>query len=414
MKHVYEALEHLASTSGSKAKVDLLKQYIDIDPETLVEVFSLALDPMITFGITSKAVTTEAGGDTNVTVTNETIFLLLGELSSRKLTGNAAQEELNRLISHCCFQTAEVIKRILDKDLRCGMGISSYNKAGVNKISEFKPMLAHKYAEERIKEFPVYVEPKLDGMRCVAKVYPNGLVEFLSRKGLTITSIPHLESQVKEFLKGSEFDGDGVVVLDGELTSGENFNISISALRKKSEVAESAKFTIFEVLHEHEFVGYCKLTLKERIDRMMKLKNRSESLEHISRRVVDNHDDILKIFNTILDTGGEGVIVKPMDGIYENKRSYNWMKIKDCNDADLTIIGSFEGEGKYEGQLGGIIVDHKGVEVRVGSGLVDEERRLLWDNRRELIGLTAEVQYHEVTPDGSLRHPRFIQLREDK
>ncbi|MER9496402.1 hypothetical protein NKI86_32140, partial [Mesorhizobium sp. M0320] len=87
---------------------------------------------------------------------------------------------------------------------------------------------------------------------------------------------------------------------------------------------------------------------------------------------------------------------------------------------------------KLEGGFGGYLVDRKGVEVRVGGGFSDPLREECLEacqkatTGQELVvergvkkryfegGRLVEVEFHEVTPDGSLRHPRFIRFRDDK
>jgi len=64
--------------------------------------------------------------------------------------------------------------------------------------------------------------------------------------------------------------------------------------------------------------------------------------------------------------------------------------------------------------LGAAIVTYKGKRVRVGSGFSDEQRQQFWANPNSIKGKIIEVQFHEETPDGSLRHPRFVRVREDK
>ena len=81
---------------------------------------------------------------------------------------------------------------------------------------------------------------------------------------------------------------------------------------------------------------------------------------------------------------------------------------------DVPIIGTFPGKGKYKGKLGGYVVDVDGVPVNVGSGITDKDRDQLWLDRDLLPGKLVEVGFHEKTPDGSLRHPRFIRFRTDK
>jgi ATP-dependent DNA ligase len=121
------------------------------------------------------------------------------------------------------------------------------------------------------------------------------------------------------------------------------------------------------------------------------------------------------------------LIVKSANGLWRDKRSNDWLKIKAQETLDLTIIGGFEGQGELDGTLGGVIVDFEGEKVRVGSGFSRSDRdRLYADFQRDLkeleeggtdfvlFGVTAEVQFQEVTPAGSLRHPVFIRLRKDK
>jgi len=101
------------------------------------------------------------------------------------------------------------------------------------------------------------------------------------------------------------------------------------------------------------------------------------------------------------------------------------MKIKAEESVDLVVKGAFEGEGKYQGTLGGLLCDFKGVEVRVGGGYSDEERKEFWrlyqhDLKRAnageplLLGTLIEVEFHEITPDGSLRHPRLSSVNNPK
>lgn len=138
-------------------------------------------------------------------------------------------------------------------------------------------------------------------------------------------------------------------------------------------------------------------------------------------------------------------MVKDPNGLYDKRKSYGWLKIKPEGDEDLPVIGAFPGEPgtKYEHCLGGLVVRRaNGVKVRVGGGFSDQQREEIWELfQRELertdkslivhdkdevilesaqfadkllIHRLVEVIYHEETPDGSLRHPRFKRFRDDK
>jgi len=121
----------------------------------------------------------------------------------------------------------------------------------------------------------------------------------------------------------------------------------------------------------------------------------------------------------------EGLIVKIPDAAYAKKKSFDWLKVKTQETEDLRIINAFSGEPhtKYVHCLGGLIVERQGVQVRVGGGFSDHERETIWQlyltdkqnpDNHALIGRLIEVEFHEVTPDGSLRHPRFVRFRDDK
>ncbi|BBI61605.1 hypothetical protein HSBAA_29110 [Vreelandella sulfidaeris] len=129
--------------------------------------------------------------------------------------------------------------------------------------------------------------------------------------------------------------------------------------------------------------------------------------------VVYDENSAKNEFASYQEEGFEGAVLKNPKASYSFRRSYNWMKMKSEESADLKIVGYEEGTGKYEGQMGALIVDFNGVEVNVGSGLTDALRRSMWEDKEtSLIGRLVEVEYMEVTPDGSLRHPRFVCFRD--
>ncbi len=107
-------------------------------------------------------------------------------------------------------------------------------------------------------------------------------------------------------------------------------------------------------------------------------------------------------------------MIKTIGAPYCFGRDYSVMKFKAFFDADVSIIGYKEGTGKHQNKLGSFLVDYKGVEVNVGSGLNDELREQIWKDKNNHIGRIIEVRYQEETPDGSLRFPTFVCFRNDK
>ena len=131
-------------------------------------------------------------------------------------------------------------------------------------------------------------------------------------------------------------------------------------------------------------------------------------------RIKSNYEEIKRIHDNYVTQGYEGAMLKALNESYCFGRDWSVMKFKAFFDADVPIIGYKEGTGKHQGKLGSFLVDYKGVEVNVGSGLTDELREQFWQKPEEHLGRIIEVRYQEETPDGSLRFPTFVCFRNDR
>jgi DNA ligase-1 len=131
--------------------------------------------------------------------------------------------------------------------------------------------------------------------------------------------------------------------------------------------------------------------------------------------VTSDEELIYKYFNSILELGGEGVILKNWEaGYFFGKRNANMMKIKEEVTKDLAVVGMVEGEGKYQGTLGALIVQSRDGAKHQVSGMTDYERDLWWEDRASIIGKVVEVKAMKELEDGSLREPRYKACRFDK
>ena len=120
-----------------------------------------------------------------------------------------------------------------------------------------------------------------------------------------------------------------------------------------------------------------------------------------------------------LAEGYEGLMIKPSDGLYVNKRSKAWLKIKPVIEVTLTVMDVEEGQGKFEGTTGALVCegvdDDVLIGVNVGSGLSDEMRESIWNNKDSVIGQLVEIRADAITQaesgEYSLRFPRFKTFR---
>src|SRR5690606_23391842 len=116
----------------------------------------------------------------------------------------------------------------------------------------------------------------------------------------------------------------------------------------------------------------------EEIDQLYERMISTTLASYLSRGDKDLEKELEKI--TVDKATGElkcleGAMVKTYDGAYEKKKSHTWLKIKPEDTIDLFIVGFFNGEEttENENRMGGAIVDHKGVNVRVGGGWKSHE-----------------------------------------
>lgn len=406
---VYEVLQGIASVSARTTKEQMLSKALE--DETFRKVCIYAYDPFRTYGVKPEL---DRPGTGTCPLVSPDMWVLLGMLEARKLTGHAAQKGLDAAYEIMCPEGGIVLSRILRKDLRAGFTDGSINRVRPDTIPTFKAMLAHPYEAKRVKNWPVMMEPKLDGVRVLARVdYNAGTTQFFSRNGKPFPAIEHLGKDLLDL--GLPDDPGTVWFFDGEAITSDFYD-AVGAVRRKSEKADKAEFQVFDLITEQEFLkgslGRNYETRRYTLEELIPVDSEGP-IKRVEAAVAYNEDDIQWQYAEWRSQGFEGAIVKPLGGFWVPKRSHGWMKMKAQETLDLRVVDVLEGEGKYAGMLGAIVVDNDGTEVRVGSGLSDEQRRDLWE-ARNLVGRLIEVEYHEKTPDGSLRHPRFVRFRDDK
>lgn len=404
---VFEVIEQIAQAKG-KAKEKLLAEYID-DP-MMERVLKATYDPFTTYGIKQVPESDIAGSEGF----SDHTFELLDRLASRVLTGNSAKAEIITELNLLSDQSKALLTRILKKDLRAGFTAGTCNRVQPGFIFVFECMRAHKFEEKRIKKWPVAVEPKYDGVRSLV-IWDGKEATFYSRTGRVFEGMKPMADLLVERLTLHKIPP---MVLDGELMDRSNqFNKIVGDVHKKDFAIETAVFYLFDAIPLEDFkAGSDASTYRERRMRLSQIAQKTRLLELpcfkvTQARVMHSKEEIEDWAAQIINQGGEGVIVKTLDGRYEKKRSYQWLKIKAEESVDLEVVDVEPGTGKYEGMIGALVVDFNGVRVSVGSGLTDDLRAL---DETQLVGRMIEVMYHEVTPDGSLRHPRFKRFRDDK
>jgi DNA ligase-1 len=422
-------IQSLEADNSRLAKEEILKQAADAELTEFFDGVRMALDNLYTFGVKQVPVKDEEGGQ-GLAWTN---FLELADgLYRRTLTGHAARDAVKLAMDVATKeQWNDWYRRILIKDLRCGVSEKTVNKvlkkSTIAPVPVFECMLAHDGANHEAKiTGKKLVEPKLDGVRCLTVIdFESRTVIQYTRNGKVLENFGHITEYLEKFI--DEFGRS--YVLDGEVVSN-SFNELMTQVHRKSDVqATDARLVVFDIIPLVEFkqgqsvMGQRRRTkfLRENFSNIIA---DSGCMEIIAQREFDLDvftDEIeFKDYNKqAIAAGFEGILIKDPDAKYECKRSASWLKQKPFIEVSLAVTAVEEGTGRNVGKLGAVVCDGeddgKTIVVNVGSGFTDEQRAEFWAAKESLVGQVIEVRADAVSQnrDGtySLRFPRFLRFR---
>jgi ATP-dependent DNA ligase len=265
-------------------------------------------------------------------------------------------------------------------------------------------MLAKTYCGEAPAFYAV--EPKVDGVRVIVTAdLDNGVVSFASRRGNRLASLDHLAQEVLDLFGCLR----GIWTLDAEAVAGKGFFNDVGEIRSEAPALD-ARLWVFDLP--------CMSTSTYRERRKVLADIFDAALpKPCSLLLVPSLVGVLpeEAFRDFTAQGFEGVMVKDADGYYSHGvRSAAWQKLKASDTVDAEIVDVVEGKGKCAHMAGHIVVRLGRRYVNVGTGMNNATRRDLLARRAQVIGQTAEVAFHCVTPDASLRHPSLVRIRGDK
>jgi ATP-dependent DNA ligase len=421
---IYKILKDLESDNSRNFKIDYLQKHAD--NELLKRVVKLALDPFTQFYQRKiPAYTFKGGPSIHLGYALDELF----KLSSRQLTGNAAIDFLSNLLGSLDGDDALVLERVIQKDLKCGVSDSTVNKVWPELIPEFPCMLASAYDEKLVSKinWPAMAQLKMDGMRFNA-IVKDGTCEFRSRNGKEIQLLGNLEQEFITLAKGVDcvFDGELLVMLPGDyqFADRQTGNGILNKANKGTISEKEAKMvhaTLWDVIpYEDFYKGICKVPYRTRFHTLTEListiQPENKKIWLVSSDVVNNINEANAKFEEYLALGLEGIILKDMLGVWENKRAKHLIKFKGELECDLKIVEIQEGTGKYAGKIGALKCESADgiVKVDVGSGFKDNQRELTNDIIGKIVAVKYNARIKNKQGEESLFLPIFLEIREDK
>ncbi len=416
----WKIIKKLESDNSRLFKEDVVKE--NLKNLIFQEGLAMCLDALVTFGVKQIPKSKEDGKGLDWDTFKKGANLLI----ERERTGHAARDLIEDLMHSAKInQWNDWYRRILIKDLRCGVSEKTVNNVAKKmnldfRVPVFSCMLAHDGAKHPKKiTGNCLVEYKYDGVRVIA-IVKNNKATLYSRNGKIFNNFPHIE----EALSKPEYNN---LVLDGEVMSDDFQALMKQVYRKSGAETDDAYLALFDILPLKEFNnGKSKLNTLDRKKQLDQLSQTFESCIKLVDYAILNFDDekdnqkFSKMNKEALDKGYEGLMIKPSENYYESKRSHAWLKIKPFIEVTLKIVSIQEGTGKHSGKLGAFQVegtdDGKFFSLSVGSGLTDDDRDKFWKSKEKLIGMLVEIRADAITQsiEGehySLRFPRFKSFR---
>ena len=305
----------------------------------------------------------------------------------------------------------DVLGSIFTKNLKLGISTTSIHTVWPDLIPGFGVQLACKWQDhfDYLEGKEIFITEKLDGNRCFANVKDHKCT-FYSRSGREISGLEQVEDELSRLVDGW---------YDGELL-GKDFQETQSTLRTKGSKTEVV-FNIFDYVTDKEVQEqqgiYNYLARRNELERIFKgiEKFQYVKLVPLIGRGKFDKEWVRELLTEYTSNGSEGLMIN-LNSPYQFGRTIELLKVKNMYTLDLRITGMREGSGEFADTCGALIVDYKGYEVGVGSGISKEERIEFWNNQEKYIGRVIEVQAFEETVDQngnlSLRFPVYKGLRD--
>lgn len=432
-RSVIDILEELESTPGSNARLSVLESAADND--LLKSVFLAAQDPYTVYYVNKFKMPKAAASSGSEDVTVQTFLDVIHEqLATRQVTGNAAKDLVQQVFSVMTAREQKWCQRVLLHNLRCGVQVSTVDKVWPGLIKPFSVALAGTLKSQFTRgkgiqllepvSYPVRVEPKLDGLRCIA-VKQAGVVTFFTRNGTVLETLP----RTKSALAAAPYDD---MVLDGE-AMGADWNESASVLMSSKSKKDDANITynVFDAMPLADWQAQqTTLNYAERCSVAARIVNEINTMfgdaspvRLVDHVVAKDETELKRYFAQCMDAGYEGVMLKRTDTPYEWDRSRNILKLKPCVTYEGVVVGWYEGRrgAKWEGLFGGFYVllpNH--VITRVGGGFDNKFRAdVQLDGPDTWLGAITECEAQPdpltadgLSVDGKMRFPVYTRERD--
>ncbi len=287
-------------------------------------------------------------------------------------------------------------------------------------IRKVFPMLANKFEPGSTKKsssmaFPCFVQPKLDGLRCVVFQSADGDILFQSRTGGLFKTLNHLVDTLRPI-----FERNRVLILDGELYTDQLPFEELAGLIKKktlsaadAERVRNVQYHVYDtVLQDMPYSERWKILQTALLAATSSATGNGVQL--VPTFTANTLSEFREYFQHFVADGYEGIMLRNPAGFYvENFRSSDLLKYKEFHEAEYPIIGFHEGLGRDAGTVIWLCRTPEGREFKVRPKGSLAFRRQLFQQATQYLGQALTVIYQELSEAGVPRFPVGKAIRKD-
>lgn len=421
---ILDILNEVAGTASILEKKAILERNKNND--TLKKVLKLGIDPGIVSGIKKLPVVVES----TVKYGLDEALMLLEVIYARTYTGHAARDFIANILASLSRDDAEVVRRVLGKDLACGASDKIVNDifgkgfvkdepymrcslVDVKTVLNITSFQTHGYAVSEVKMDGQYLNHSVVNghLTCTSR---NGKVyDFLgSRDEEMAVLAKHIQDTDPRFASGVVFNGECLMMSnDGTVEPRETGNGIIQKAGKGTmTLAESTRviFVLWDVLPYNAFLeGLWNVERKDRREILESAINKtnSEFVRMVEYKKVLDIGDAFDYNSELMIRGEEGTVLKCESGIWKSHTSPKQLKMKLKMFIDMLVVGFNEGEKKRTGMLGSLqLQSSDGIVVtNCGTGINEKGAewtfQSIWDSQDELLGKVVTISCTGLTVD---------------
>lgn len=430
MASVLEILEKLESTGSRNEKEEILRKNEGND--LLRRIFVAAQDPYTNFFISKFRMpppVAESSGTEDATLSTF-LDVAYKKLATREVTGNAAKSLVDRVFRTMTSREQKWCLRILLRNLRVGASQSIVEKTWPGAVPKFAVQLAETLGSRHDEgkgiiitddvQYPIRVEPKLDGLRCIA-VKHDGNVTMFTRSGSPIETLP----TIKSVLESADYDD---FVLDGEVMGSDwNESASVVMSRKFAKDDGGMVYNVFDAMHFDDWRDQDNESeMSARVDLVTDIVTKvgSSKVVVVDGKTVSDQTELMKYYSAAMEGGYEGIMLKSLSSTYKFKRTNAVRKLKPVSTFEGVIVGHYEGNrgSKREGMWGGFqVLMPNGVVTKCGGGFNDKLKAEIGVDPDSWLGKVVELEGQPdpltkdgLTADGRVRFPVFVRVRDER